>query len=223
MSEKIVLVVLSSGDHYFYAENYGAKTVDAIDINLLTYYFAVLRKYLMSYYKCFYPSESIIKSKDFLQANLDSFEMIVKEKNEFEYIYQYWNGYIRGGSEDEYPNLFQDSVTFNDLGSNLTSIVSPYEPLNFFSMSSNKKFELDKTYDVVFSSNVIEQCRKAEDLMMVIDNLQRLLNVNGKAICSTCCHTDIDLVMEVFGRCFELSEMYYIDRKLFGYQLIKKC
>ncbi len=78
-------------------------------------------------------------------------------------------------------------------------------------------------YDAVFLSNVIEQCRDKEGLMTIRDNLQRLLNVNGKAICSTCCHTDIDLVMEVFGRCFELSEMYYIDRKLFGYQLIKKC
>jgi len=130
---------LSLGNHYFYAKYFGVKTVDAIDINPLTYYFAVLRKYFMSYYKCFYPDESIIKSKDSLQANLDSFEMIVKEKEEFEYIYQYWNGYIRGVSEDEYPNLFQDSVTFNDLGSNLTSIVSPYEPLNFFSTESNKK------------------------------------------------------------------------------------
>ena len=73
MEGKRAIVVLSSGDHYFYAKYYGARSVDAIDINPLTYYYAVFRKCWMNYFGSFYPGKIPIFDKYFFKAALDCF------------------------------------------------------------------------------------------------------------------------------------------------------
>lgn len=64
VENKEVLAVLSSGDHYFYADKFGAKSVDAFDINPLTYYYSKLREYWMCIYHQFYFDAKTINNED---------------------------------------------------------------------------------------------------------------------------------------------------------------
>lgn len=229
MEGKRAIVVLSSGDHYFYAKNYGAMRVDAIDINPLTYYYAGFRKCWMNHFGTFYPGRIFIFDKYVFKAALDLFlgGLDIRDK-ERDAIYQFWCGYLERVDDKQHQNLFYDGDYSNELCFDTTPPKSLYsfdEPLNFYQQDLTKKFRCDKEYDIAVLSNLIEQyCMDKDKLIVIRDNLNALLSDDGKAICSCCCRKDMtELEKQIFGECFD-SELYYgSNDRLIGYQLSKRC
>ena len=182
---KDVLTVLASSDQLFYAYNYGAKSVDTFDINKLAYYYYYLRKWGILYLDKYYPPiHDIIFSHKFINDVFYRMNVVSEEDRE---AYFFWREYCKHNlvfenSDLYYINTFPIDSTISDL-SYLKSILETRK-LSFKHLDITKEIDIDKKYDVIILSNIMEYLGYDTSYPQIIDNFNRLLKDDGIIVCS---------------------------------------
>lgn len=226
--DKDALTVLSSSDQLFNILVRGARKVDTYDINKLTKYYFYLRKW-----NIIYNNEYSMPSKitgEFI-FNLLS-KVNVKSFNEEE-AYIFWKTFIYKYPSYLYRYLFNtssrvytiDSIVFNDLRDKLFN----YD-LDFKCLDLSDEVDIEKKYDFIITSNISEYfCDDEEQIIRYRDNLYKLLNKEGKVVCSHLMDRYTSVAeRRIFKQFFSREEFpKYYDEKLGcyfppGYSYTKK-
>ena len=220
---KDVFSVLSSSDQVFSSLYLGAKSVDSFDINNLTFYYHYLRKWNILYSDSLYPRD-ILKDNYFLKRLLNEVVCLSEDEKK---AYSFWQLF---SEELNSKNLFYyDSDNYaipyaDDL--NLFKRILEKSVVNFNHLNMFSEILVDKKYDIVIMSNLIEYAKSLDDISMVKENLNKLLKKNGRAIFTYMHHCpnsiehkkQNDLFRDDFN--FEIHKDY-CDSAI-GYSYIKK-
>lgn len=192
LTDKDILTVTSSGDHYFNALVKGAKNVDLFDINSLTIHMLKLKK-------------AAVENLD-LDVFLNFFNTIDKE-NFFRYdiylkfskyldkeTYLYWN-YIYELADFNNSNIYKSGLFYklNYSSFDMNKINEYLEESNYLKLKKrlsdirNINFinsdifdldnKLDKNYDTIFLSNINEYHDK--NYIKIIEKLNQYLKQYG--------------------------------------------
>jgi len=179
---KDVLSVLASGDQVFSARYLGARKVDSFDINKLTIYYYYLRVWLMKYLNMEYPTESFFNYGDVdIWKFIYNLEVDTEEELKAK---EFWLNYIKitNGLPNGYLfyhiGIDNDNIFKNDLD----KVVST--DMNFYNESVFDELDIDKQYDYIILSNILEYTTSKEDYYMLSENLKRLLKKDGLCVCS---------------------------------------
>lgn len=177
IKNKKVLTVQASGDQPLYFLYNGAKEVDTFDINKLTFYHYILKIWFIRYLNVQYHN---IKNINIIKELL----LMVEPQNENEQkAYKYWHRYIdeiysiymlytnKFGTR---PNLFQNLACLKEINTNF----------NFYNVDITKQIDIDKKYDIIYTSNIFEYIYKEQDVIAYRDNSDKLLNEKGIIISS---------------------------------------
>ena len=218
VSDKDVLTVLSSSDQYFYCCFNNARSVDSYDINNLTKYYYYLRLWGIKYLDLFYPSEDLFKNHIYIYELLKLVECESESEKE---AYMFWNNYIRNVFPFDNRNLFY-------VGTKNKGIVDPTKLIesirknkfNFYN-SDLKNINIDKKYDVIITSNILEYC-SGDTTRIIRDKLDSLLNEDGIIVCSNIMYR-YNSGNGIFREKFNCSELPYYDNYPLGYVYKKKC
>ena len=182
VSNKDVLSVLASGDQVFSARYLGARKVDSFDINKLTIYYYYLRVWLMKYLNMEYPTEKFFNYGDVdiwkfvYNLEVDTDEELDAKKfwlNYFKITNGLPNGYLFYHTGINNDNVYKDD---------LSKVAS--EDMDFYNESIFDELDVDKKYDYIIMSNILEYTTSKEDYYMVSENLKRLLKKDGLCVCS---------------------------------------
>ena len=180
--EKKVLTVQASSDQLFSSYILGAKEVDTFDSNRLTEYYYYLRKWCI-----------VETKKHYIPADDKLLERII-EKHYDENIYaaKLWLEVIKNAK----PNLYYSSlfyrepmywsVPYKGREEELIEILKDKKH-NFNCINIFEKTELNKKYDIIILSNIIEYLLELEDKekeIIFANNLLDLLNDEGVIIAS---------------------------------------
>lgn len=182
---KDVLTVCGSGDQAFYSCLGAAKDVDIFDINKLTYYYFLLRKWSIEYLGEYYPPKDISKNRTWLKNLLG----LVQCKNyEEQSALLFWHLFMKRASEDNNANLFYNISNYQR--NSITDVQSLRERIadkdfGFIREDITGDVEKSKKYDVVIASNILEYCqRNILKLIRTRDNLYSILKPEGIVVCS---------------------------------------
>ena len=161
VSNKDVLSVLASGDQVFSARYLGARKVDSFDINKLTIYYYYLR---VDIWKFVYNLE--VDTDEELDAKI------------------FWLKYfkITNGLPNGYLFYHTGINNYNVFKNDLSKVAS--EDMDFYNESIFDELDVDKKYDYIIMSNILEYTTSKEDYYMVSENLKRLLKKDGLCVCS---------------------------------------
>ena len=180
-NNKNVFSVLSSSDQVFSAYFLGATNVDTFDSNWTTYYYFYLKKWNLMFY-CNYILET--KSNDLL----DSLAMYDVNCWEERKVYEVWKKLLLKYDDISklfYGNdLYEWNVPYNqDIKQLIDSIKD--KQANFVELNIFRKFQMDKKYDIVILSNILEYIYPDDAVNLILsDNLRSILNDDGIIICS---------------------------------------
>ena len=215
--DKAVLTVLASSDQLYTFNTLGVNA-DSFDINILTLYYYYYRRWSILYGEYMYPEELLKNERFTIGLILDK----VKPQNEEEKTaLEFWRRLVN--SRTNFDNLFfytdRTGRTMFDERDDLKAVV--LNNPNFCQMDLFKPVFLNKTYDIVYLSNIIEWARgDSIKLETIRDNLDRLLNPDGIAICTNIIsrmHDKVYAERRLFRSKFEVAED---DR--FSYRYVKK-
>ena len=186
INDKNCLTVLASGDQAFHLYNRGAKSVDLFDINKLSIYYFYLRVWTINYYDSFYPRDFI--NKNFVLSVLKR----VKPKTEDEQIaYDYWKKFAY--YFEYYPKALLETLFikhgtfFNNEIIDLKNIKSFLDTgnIDFKNIDiSSDNISIDKKYDIIYVSNIIDYLSYIYVIWTYRDNLYKLLSDDGIIISS---------------------------------------
>lgn len=186
VKNKDVLTVLASSDQALSCYYNGAKSIETFDRSIMTLYYYYLRKWLILYKKELYPSYkflSFVGNGDYelykLVCNIVPTEAKEKEAKLFWKEFMAYNNYKANFLfEDRYCD---EPRPFN----NIDSIKNIYNnQLTFYNIDITKKVNLNKTYDVLYLSNILEYSETKESRNIIRLNIENLLKDNGIAICT---------------------------------------
>ena len=182
---KKVLSVLASGDQAFYFYDHNAEKVDLFDKNKLTIFYYYFRIWLIEVFNMFnihYDIE-ISKVKELLK------KVEPKDDNE-KNAYKFWTKYVRLCEKMNYrfQYLAAAFVSDNNIIDNLDKIKEKLKLRDFsfynFDIAS-KNFQINKKYDVVYVSNIIDWLHEdEEECTNLVENLNNLLEDDGIVICA---------------------------------------
>lgn len=231
-NNKEVLSVLGSSDQMIASYYYGAKSVDTFDRNLRAAYYTYFRRWLINTTGESYPSY-------FNNVNLANCIRIAKEaipKESYEAMAKkFWmttfgNDFKQYAVFEYLPycerNLFEKD---KDL---IKEVLN--KRLNFQHIDMFQKQDIDKKYDIIILSNMLEYLEGNEELLInVRNNLERLLRDNGKVICSYICldHDEDNFKKEVeiltqgsleYDQHYEYYEPLIGSNREAGYSYTKK-
>lgn len=182
--DKTVLSVLSSGDQVFMANYAGAKSVDCFDVNILTKYYYYLRVWTIKICGVFYPEQLLADDYEWLRKMLKYVKPKSKDERE---AYKFWK------------NLWQNKFSFRGMLCNYNynhNIMGDYfekihlekyinSNINFYNIDIGDVINLDKKYDIVVLSNMLNWLGDNLDQMkQASQNVNKLLNDGGVALCS---------------------------------------
>ncbi len=182
VKDKDVLSVLASSDQVFTSRYLDAKSVDSFDINKLTIYYYYLRIWLMKHLNLEYPTDEFF---DYGDVNIWKFiyDLEVNTEEE-EKAKEFWLRYIN--ITNGLPNSFLFHITGinnkNVFGDDLEKITD--NKLVFYNESIYDELDIDKEYDIIILSNILEYTTSDVDYLNVANNLKGLLKKDGLAICS---------------------------------------
>lgn len=196
IKNKKILSVLASSDQVFSAYYYKALEVDSFDINPLCEYYYYLRKWCIEKRK---DIDIYKKSNDYLKAVVQE----VNFQNEKEKkALQFWQELLKN------DNLMKSTLFLATFGiasvpfrNNIEKLKEriPQEELNFKNLDIFLPIDIDKKYDLVYLSNILEYATDIKKLEVAEENMERLVNRGGQIVCSyTRRHKDI------FGSCEQL-------------------
>ena len=182
---KKVLSVLASGDQAFYFYDHNAEKVDVFDKNKLTIFYYYFRIWLIEVFNMFnihYDIE-ISKVKELLK------KVEPKDDNE-ENAYKFWTKYVRLCEKMNYrfQYLAAAFVSDNNIIDNLDKLKEKLKVRDFtfydFDIAS-KNFQINKKYDVVYVSNIIDWLHEdEEECTNLVENLNNILEDDGLVICA---------------------------------------
>ncbi len=187
VANKEVLSVLASSDQYFSFLLAGCKCIDSFDVNPLTEYYYYLRKWCL-------------EKKNILDVYYCSNEVLldvlkeVKPKDEQEQMAQYFWKTLLVRHDDLcqkilYPQnaclcgrtSFEKEIEKLKVKQCLQENELSFKQINFFQPIEN----IDKKYDVIYLSNILDWAGTEKCVEMVNWNLINLLNEQGLVICTT--------------------------------------
>ncbi len=185
-NNKEVFSVLGSSDQMIASYYYGAKSVDTFDRDLRAAYYTFFRRWLINSTGEAYPSY-------FNNVNLNNCTRIAKEaipQESFEAMAKKFWMTTFGNNFNQYAvfeylpycerNLFEKD---KDLIKEVLNRRLNFQHINMF-----QKLDIDKKYDILVLSNMLEYLKGNEELLInVRNNIERLLKDNGKVICSYIC------------------------------------
>ena len=179
---KDVLCVLGSSDQVLSSFYLGANSVDSFDNNKLTFYYYYLRKWLITYLNEEYINEEFFKNGRKLYKLISKIK--VEDKDE-ETAKEFWLNYLSKNcridkklfieTRNKYDNLFKDDL------SNLSKKI---KRLGFYNYDLGYDFYLDKQYDILIISNIMECLRNQFQICIAKENIERLLKKDGICVCS---------------------------------------
>ena len=182
---KKVLSVLASGDQAFYFYDHNAEKVDLFDKNKLTIFYYYFRIWLIEIFNMFnIPYDiKISQVKELLK------EVEPKDDNE-KNAYKFWTKYVRLCEKMNYrfQYLAAAFVSDNNIIDNLDKLKEKLKLRDFtfydFDIAS-KNFQIDKKYDVVYVSNIIDWLHEdEEECTNLVENLNNILEDDGLVICA---------------------------------------
>ena len=184
VKDKDVLTVLASSDQLFSCIYCGAKSVDTFDINPYTLYYYYLRKWLITYTNEWYPSYNFFEKKDIgiydLVCSIKPSNIKEKEAKNFWKTKLEHYGYSG-------IHLFEEDYVIGSVPylNDSQTIKNSFEnPIDFKQLDFSKPVDIDKKYDVIILSNMLEYNSVKDNLRIVKENIEKLLDVNGIAILS---------------------------------------
>lgn len=180
--DKKVLSVQASSDQLFSSLILGAKEVDTFDANRLTEYYYYLRKWCLEETKEYY-----------LSANNKLLERILeKHYDENKYAAKLWLELIKVAKPSLYYSslFFREplywSVPYKGREEELIEILKEKEH-NFNCINIFEKTDLNKKYDIIILSNIIEYLLDLEDKELekvFTNNMLNLIEEDGIIISS---------------------------------------
>ena len=203
IKDKNVLTVAGSGDHIFYSALYGAKSIDAFDMNKMTYYIYELRKAAIiglsiEEYLNYYPTNisSIDNFKNFFDIKLyNKFRNNLSKEAQYfwDYIYDYYYLYTNGkfGITISYLCVYPYIQTYND---SCFYSKEKYELLkeklcdinvNYYHSNTDLPQVIKKRkgyYDSVILSNIFDWLSEDDNILaqdFFYDNIDCLLKDNS--------------------------------------------
>lgn len=210
ITNKSVLAVMSSGDYLIMSHLFGAKSVECYDINPITYRYYYLKRWLNQNgsldleNKCNYN-----KVVNIINSVIPTSE-IEKECKEF------WQEIFKNFNDKDYSNnrliITRSSFLifyYIEMGDKIGQILSSVDPVFYnFDIRDKSGLGLDKKYDYVFISNILDcNNRDIETLSTIRQNLASILNKGGKVICT---HLDRDS-----EDCYRFIDELEFERKAF--------
>lgn len=185
VENKDVFTVLASSDQLFSCYYHKARSIDSFDKVYLTLYYYYLRKWVILYQNSLYPSYRFFESGD---ADLYKLVCSIEPSNKDEADSQiFWKNYLertnyKAGNYLFYLSMCSYPIPFRN---NLDSIKGIFEkPLSFQCINLFEKINIDKQYDILILSNMLEWAYDKESLINARNNIEKLLRDDGIAICS---------------------------------------
>lgn len=188
---KDIYSVLASSDQVFSFYYLGANSVDTFDIHRLTEYYYYLRKWSLEQGCGAYP---------YVYSNSDLKKILSKVEPKFlqeSYSKEFWGSLL-----SEYPGLMHSELFFMATSAEASPFLGdeshllhflPKEPLSFQSLDLFQPFSTDRTYDVVFVSNILEYARgDLKKLSICRDNLESLLRPDGFVIATNFMRSSVE-------------------------------
>lgn len=174
---KDVLTVLASSDQLLSFYHYEAKTIDTFDRAYSTLYYYYLRKWLILY-------KDIFSIKGF---DLRCINELIKSVNpscceEYEATL-FWKKYFKCTNYQlgHLFNLFSDEGDvpyYND--ADIKNIFNSQLTFNYMDIA--KPIDIDKKYDIIYLSNLMEYLTIKDSRNTIRKNLENLLNPDGIAV-----------------------------------------
>lgn len=180
-NKKNVLSVLSSSDQVFSAYYLGATNVDTFDTNWTTYYYFYLKKW----YLMFYHNHILETSSQKLLNSLSMYDINCEEEREVQKIWKKLLSKYNDLSKLFYDDYFYEwDVPYNqDINKLIDSLKD--KKANFTELNLFKEIQIEKKYDIVILSNILEYLHPDDDINLVLsENLRKVLNEKGIIICS---------------------------------------
>lgn len=204
---KDVLSVLASSDQMFMAYNLGASSVDTFDKNRLTKYYYYLRVWTIKYFRELYPYFLLENDYEKIERLLNS---VKTSSFEEKCALLFWKHLCK--NRFLFSGIFItdiDDVPFDNVNQLDGSI---YKMNTFYNVDFFKNFNINKKYDIVIFSNILEW---AEDrkryLVKARDNLDKVLKDDGIVVCSEL----------KYRMCQSINEEKDIFESKFNYKKIK--
>ena len=187
VKNKDVFTVLASSDQALSCYYKGAKTIDTFDRSYITLYYYYLRKWLILYKNELYPSYKFLSftgDGDIELYNL--IKLIIPEDDKEKEAKTFWLKFM------EFNNykanfLFEDRYCDEPkpYATEIDKIKGFYnKPIDFKHIDITEKIAIDRKYDVIFLSNILEYKESFNNLNNIRYNLENLLKMNGIAICT---------------------------------------
>lgn len=196
LNDKSVLSVAGSCDQAIVMVNNGVKYLDLFDINRLTKYYYYLRRWYMDYYNKIYPDRFDMGDRIFNLSRI----VDVNSEEEVD-IVRFWEGISAYLTNDNFYSFFYDGLKFLDSN----DIVKNFRVDNFYNFDISGNVNLDKKYDVIYTSNIIDYVKKFE---IYRDNLYELLNQDGIVICSNVFGGHVsDNAKKIFEKKFDYKDI----------------
>ena len=188
--DKDVLTVLASSDQLFSCYYQNARSVDTFDKVYTTLYYYYLRKWLILYRNQMYPSYHF-----FYDGDVDLYSLVcsVNPTNNDERDAQvFWKTYLENHDKmaDKYLFYISSYTQTKPFDGDLNTIKNIFkQPLHFACMDMfEQNHNINKKYDVLILSNMLEFAKDKNQLMIVRDNIESLLKDDGIAICTFMIH-----------------------------------
>ncbi len=185
VSDQDILTVLASSDQLFSCYSMNPRSVDTFDKVYITMYYYYLRKWIIKYQKHTYPSHLF-----FYDHDMELYQLICDinpddiQENEARI---FWKTYLEYNDYHTSNYLFNIALAdqprpFNIHSDFFNKIFD--KPLNFTCFDLFMPMELNKKYDVVILSNMLEYAQNIEQLKCARDNIETFLRDDGIVICT---------------------------------------
>ncbi len=214
---KDVLTVLGSSDQYLTAKYLDANIVDSFDKNRLTLYYFYLRIWTLKYSKYLYPQ--VLDNNTWLTELLKIIKpSTLMEKRALDYYKRHiientnlYNLFYNLDLQPEGKTIFTKNEELQDcLDSNLV----------FYIIDLFEKVNIDKTYDILLISNILDWARNdPKKLEIARNNIHKLLRKDGVAMCTRLINKpdkEIEKEKEIF------SDLFTYEKHNKSYSYTKK-
>jgi hypothetical protein len=163
----------------------------------------------MKYLNEEYPSERLFDYGDIdIWKFIYDLEVNSEEEEKAKY---FWLTYIKvtNGIPNSYL-FYKTGINNPNIYKNDLDKVVDWD-FNFYNESIFDELDIDRKYDIIILSNILEYTTSKEDYWAVSENLKRLLKKDGLCVCS--------YMMEGYNSPDHLEERYIFNR--LGYKIIE--
>lgn len=224
VKDKNVLSVLSSSDYLFSSLYKEAHKIDTFDINAITYRYYFLRKWLIANG---YLDAKNLSCKDIFKL-ISTINPKSSEEKDSILFWKYYFNLSRSRKDCLYyhDDLFIDinakKMIYEDNLSDVANMLESYD-LGFRHLNICNAYLIDKKYDVIFLSNIMDYNRKYKSRMNYIcEYLNNILNDNGIIVLSHFIFfPKFNLENDIFSKYFDYISLDIIDGGV-NYYIYKK-